>query len=65
MKVTESDKKMLKALMYILNNGSFSLKWREATAFGLSYKWLEDLDKRFNKKDKEIEIKEPEDVDSE
>lgn len=58
MKVTESDKKMIKALKYILENGSFSLQWREAIAFGATKKWVDELDERFNKKDKEIIIKE-------
>lgn len=58
MKVTEEDKKMIKALRFILENGSFSLKWREAIAFGATKNWVDGLEDRFNKKDKEIVIKE-------
>lgn len=56
MKVTEEDIRMIKALKFILENGSFSLKWREAVAFGATKQWLDKLEDRFNKKDKEIKV---------
>ena len=59
MKVTDEDKKMIKALKFVLDSGSFSLKWREAIAFGATRKWVDELEKRFHKKDKEIKITEP------
>ena len=58
MKITEEDRKMIKALKFILENGSFSLKWREAIAFGATFKWVTELEKRLDIKDKEIVIKE-------
>ncbi len=63
MKITEQDKQMIKALAHILELGSFSLKWREASAFGALYAWVKDLDKRMNIKDKEITITEGPDAD--
>lgn len=39
----EKDLKMHKAMLHILDNGSFSLKGREALAFAVVYKWFSEL----------------------
>lgn len=51
--MTEQDKALHKALIKILNDGSFELKAREIQAFLNVYNWVVDLPKLIDKKDKD------------
>ena len=51
MKTREDDIRMHRALMHLLDQGTFELKGKEAPAFGLIYKWVKELGQRLQEKE--------------
>lgn len=59
--MTDDDLKMIRVLIHAIdNNGSFSLKAREAAPFAMAYNWLKKLqvETEANLKANKIKIKE-------
>lgn len=53
MKMTDQDKRMFNALLHLLGQGSFALKWGEAKAYAQLFQWATDFQKRMNQPEKE------------